>query len=785
MEQKEKDRKPRNWRSFSGTPEERASNALSRLEDITRLVSEIIWETDEQELLTYVSPRAAKIIEVLPEQMVGKKLSDLGTFLSADNEEKQPNWGKPFRDHLFKIIDGKGNERTLLVSGLPHFDKETWQLKGGYGTAVDITESLETERERDFQRFALDEHAIVSITDAQGNITYANDRFCDISGYCLDELIGQNHRLVNSGLHPPEFFADLWRTITSGKVWRGNVRNLRKDGGYYWVDATIVPSLNDQGKPFQYIAIRTDISRLKETERTLEESESRYRQVAEVSSDWVWEMDENLRFTHLSEGYHRLTGVDPAYSLGKTRDQITPETEMAKPHWQKHLRDLKEKREFRNFQYVFIDPDGKKRHFRISGSPVLDENDNFFGYRGTASDVSEREEVKLALVRAKDEADKANQAKSEFLSSMSHELRTPMNAILGFTQLLDYNPKEPLSKDQKSNVEQILKGGKHLLDLINDVLDLSQVEAGKVELSLEDIPVGNAIGDCLNLVNEMAASRDIQIITLGADKDMVSIWADYTRLKQVILNLMSNAIKYNRDGGTVTIGYEKTPEGRGRISVADTGNGIPENRHGELFQAFSRLGAENSEIEGTGIGLVVCKDLIELMNGKIGFKSEEGKGSNFWLELPLVDGQASAVDAKAGIDDAQVEEYLQDINGTMLYVEDNPSNLKLMEMIVSHIDGLTMLSAHTAELGIEVARSKQPDVIVLDINLPGMDGFEALVKLQQYDETKKIPVLALSAAATKNDIEKGMKAGFLRYLTKPMNVMEVTDAIRNVLETGK
>lgn len=257
--------------------------------------------------------------------------------------------------------------------------------------------------------------------------------------------------------------------------------------------------------------------------------------------------------------------------------------------------------------------------------------------------------------------------------------------------------------------------------------------------------------------------------------------ADFTRLKQVLLNLMSNAVKYNHDGGSVAVNFEQLDTDMHRIWVTDTGPGIPKNKQAELFTAFNRLGAENSEIEGTGIGLVVCKDLVELMGGSIGFESNEGKGSRFWFDVPLANTSAEGTDSD--VRDAPAgESFLPDIKGTVLYIEDNPSNLKLMEKIVSHICGLNMLSAHTAELGIEVATSKRPDLVIMDINLPGMSGIDAIHKLKGIDETKDIPVIALSAAATKAEIDKGLKAGFQQYLTKPIDILKVTETIKSYLD---
>jgi signal transduction histidine kinase/CheY-like chemotaxis protein len=388
------------------------------------------------------------------------------------------------------------------------------------------------------------------------------------------------------------------------------------------------------------------------------------------------------------------------------------------------------------------------------------------------------EQANSELALAMQEAKSANQAKSAFLSSMSHELRTPLNAILGFAQILT-SEKLPSTLAQKREfANHILKSGRHLLTLINEILDLAKIESGAVALSLEPVALNEILHECEGMVAPLASARGIRL--LFPDTCVANVTADRTRLKQILLNLLSNAIKYNRDGGAVVVDCSPSGPKLVRVSVQDTGMGLKPEQVKQLFQPFNRLGQESGAEEGTGIGLVVTKRLVELMGGTIGVTSSQGVGSMFWIELESTEPTPSRVDANAERP-AQHHRHAEGEPATILYVEDNPANLKLVEEIISFRPDLKLISAPDGHLGIELARAHQPDIILMDINLPGLNGIDAVKLLATDPRTAHIPVIALTANAMPRDVEKGLAAGFFRYLIKPINIDEFTEAINSTM----
>ena len=386
----------------------------------------------------------------------------------------------------------------------------------------------------------------------------------------------------------------------------------------------------------------------------------------------------------------------------------------------------------------------------------------------------------VELEQARSLAEKANLAKSDFLSSMSHELRTPLNAILGFAQLLESDTPPP-TEFQLRSVEQILQAGWHLLKLINEILDLAKVESGRMPLSEEPVLLAEVMAECQGMVEAQANQRGITL-TFPHFAEPRFVCADRIRVKQVLINLLSNAIKYNVKHGRVDVTWRIAESGRIRVSIMDTGLGLDAAQVAQLFQPFNRLGQEADGEEGTGIGLVVAKRLVELMGGAIGAESRVGDGSVFWFELiaasaPQLVAESDEL-AGSGLPLIPKRTRLH----TLLSVEDNPANLQLIERLIARHPEIRLLTAVDGKSGIEIARTSHPDVILMDINLPGINGLEALKILQSDPETAHIPVIAVSANAIPGDIAKGLKAGFFRYVTKPIKVSELMEALDEALD---
>ena len=445
------------------------------------------------------------------------------------------------------------------------------------------------------------------------------------------------------------------------------------------------------------------------------------------------------------------------------------------------------------YELTYIRQDGSRFPAVVSVTALRDSQGIIIGYLLIGTDNTARKQVEAERVllyqalqeknseleRTMSEAKMANLAKSDFLSRMSHELRTPLNAILGFSQLLEAGSPTPTIQ-QAERLQQITKAGWYLLELINEILDLAVIESGKLSLSLESVLLLDVINECQAMIEPQAQQHGISINFLPFEQT-THVSADRTRLKQVLINLLSNSIKYNRENGKVEVACVMSSPNRLRISVTDSGAGLSTAKQAQLFQPFNRLGQENGIEEGTGIGLVVTKQLVELMGGSIGMTSSVGVGSEFWIELNL----DVASQGHSSTDFSAERTHQTAVDGarhTLLYVEDNPANLMLVEQIINDHPSIRMLSARDAILGIGMARTQLPDVILMDINLPGINGFEALRLLRNDPLTSHIPVVALSANAMVFDVEKGIKAGFFRYLTKPIKINELLDALEEALE---
>jgi PAS domain S-box-containing protein len=564
---------------------------------------------------------------------------------------------------------------------------------------------------------------------------------------------------------------------------------IRKDGSRFPAVVSVTALRDSRDEIIGFLLISTDntLRNRFETEQRrldqrLRDQQFYTRSLIESNVDALIATDPSGIISDVNKQMEALTGCTRDELIGAPFKNYFTDAQRAEAGIKRVLSETK----LTNYELTARARDGKETVVSYNATTFYDRDRTLQGVFAAARDITERkildqalEETNLALQGAKLTAEKANLAKSDFLSNMSHELRSPLNAILGFAQLMESGTPPP-TPAQRQSIDQILQAGWYLLELINEILDLALIESGKLSLSPEPTSLADVLSDCRGMIEPLALKNGVGLTFPRFDSTLF-VKADRTRLKQVLINLLSNAIKYNRIGGTVEVICTVSATQRTRIGVCDTGNGLPPEKLAQLFQPFNRLGQESGSEEGTGIGLVVSKRLVELMGGEIGAQSTVGVGSLFWIELHATDAPklvAVATELKAPVparapSDAPLH--------TLLCVEDNPANLMLVEKLLERRPDIRLLVAKDGIRGVETARAARPDVILMDINLPGISGLVALGILAQDSATASIPVIALSANAMPGDIEKGLAAGFFRYLTKPIKVNEFMDSLNNAL----
>jgi PAS domain S-box-containing protein len=643
-------------------------------------------------------------------------------------------------------------------------------------------------------------------TDAKGVIQIFNVGAERMLGYTAAEVMD---KITPADISDPEeviarakaLSRELETPITPGfealvfKASRGiediyELTYIRKDGSRFPAIVSVTALRDVQNAIIGYLLIGTDNTARKQVEaeqkrldQRLRDQQFYTRSLIESNIDALMTTDAAGIITDVNKQMEALTGCTRDELIGAPFKNYFTDPDRAEAGIKLVLSETK----VTNYELTARARDGKETVVSYNATTFYDRDRRLQGVFAAARDVTERKrldevlhEKNVELESARVVADKANLAKSDFLSSMSHELRSPLNAILGFAQLMESDAPPP-TQSQTDSISQILSAGWYLLDLINEILDLAMIESGKLSMSLEPVSLTEVMLECQAMIEPLAQRRGIHM-TFPTFDTPFSVRGDRTRIKQVLINLLTNAIKYNEIGGSVVVDCcaSSTP-GNIRMTVTDTGAGLTPEKLSQLFQPFNRLGQEGNIEEGTGIGLVVSKRLVELMNGVIGVESIVGTGSVFWVELlstaalTLPARMELPVDLKPAI---QPGVRIR----TLLYVEDNPANLKLIEKLVARRHDIRLLSAIDGTRGVELARTCQPDVILMDINLPGISGIDALKILREDKSTSHIPVVALSANAIPRDIEKGLEAGFFRYLTKPIKVADFTDALNAAMK---
>ncbi|MCQ6557111.1 hybrid sensor histidine kinase/response regulator [Paenibacillus mendelii] len=630
---------------------------------------------------------------------------------------------------------------------------------------------------------ALQESSIISITDDRGVITFVNDLFCEISQYEKSELIGCNHNIVHAGFHSHNYFQELWGTIGRGQVWKGEMKNRAKNGTEYWLNLTIVPFKNEEGVVYQHMAIGTDITKRKQNEAALVQTVENLRDIENAldESSIVAITDDKGVITYVNEKFCEISKYNREELLGRTHRVINSGYH-PKIFFREMWATIKQGRVWKG-EVKNRAKDGSEYWMNTTIVPFLGSDGKPRQFISIRTDITDRVKAEAALAerteqlaRARDEAIRASLIKSQFLANMSHELRTPLNAIIGYSEMLQEEAEDMGESVFVEDLAKISKAGNHLLALINDILDISKIEAGKMDLHPESCSLPDLIHDVMMTIRPLVESKGNHIQTTC--KEEADITVDVTKLRQVLINLLSNANKFTDTGSIL---FEVYKEDRFNLSgyafrVQDTGIGMTPDQLKKLFQPFTQADASTTrKYGGTGLGLAISQRFIHLMGGDIRVESEFGVGTTFTCWLP-----DSTEDPKESPAHSDVSNQPTDDNGqvNILLIDDEVFNRDLMERYLART-GWTLAYADNGAEGLKLAKSLRPKVICLDILMPSMDGWSVLSALKNDPELADIPVVIWSMTS---DRQLGYTLGVSEYLTKPVERERLIKVMEKYIE---